>query len=108
MKMICAWCKKVIRKGPEEPVSHGMCSQCARRMEREYEASYGYIRDESSYVMDKVLVFAIFVAFLLLIILLAEGLHWATNGKTPSFLERNALHGKPHLERVEPPAIQSI
>ena len=67
-------------------------------MEREYEASCGYIRDESSYVMDKVIVSAIFAAFLFLIILLVEGLHWTTDGKTPSFLERDVLHGKPHLE----------
>ena len=101
MKVICAWCKKVISRGPPEPISHGMCNQCARRMEREYEASCGYIRDESSYVMDKVIVSAIFAAFLLLIILLVKGLHWVTDGKTPSFLRRDALHVKPRLERVE-------
>ena len=98
MKIICAWCKKVIQRGPSEPVLHGMCNQCARRMEREYKASCGYIRDESHYVMDKVIVSAIFASFLLLTVLLVEGLHWATDGKTPSFLERDTLHGEPRME----------
>ncbi len=44
--------------------------------------------------MDKVIVSAVFAAFLLLLILLAEGRHWATGGKTPGFLERKALHGR--------------
>lgn len=26
-KMICAWCKKVVRKGVE-PASHGICTPC--------------------------------------------------------------------------------
>ncbi len=104
MRMICAWCKKVIQKGPEKPVSHGMCRRCARRMEREHEASCGFIRDPSSYVMDKVIVSAIFAAFLLLTVLLVEGLHWITGGKTPSFLERDSLplHGKPLSESAAP------
>lgn len=26
-KMICAWCKRLVRKGPE-PASHGICTPC--------------------------------------------------------------------------------
>jgi len=75
-----------------------MCRRCAWQMEREYEASRGHIRDQSSYVMDKMIVSAIFSAFLLLIILLVEGLHWVTGGKTPSFLMRDEIHGRPLAE----------
>ena len=34
MKLICVWCKKVIRDGPENPVSHGICRECARCVPR--------------------------------------------------------------------------
>lgn len=29
VKVICAWCGRVLREGPAEPVSHGMCQQCS-------------------------------------------------------------------------------
>lgn len=29
-KSICAWCKTLLRDGPE-PISHGMCEACADR-----------------------------------------------------------------------------
>ncbi len=28
MKLVCAWCKKIIKDGPPEPVSHGICDTC--------------------------------------------------------------------------------
>lgn len=35
----CAWCKKVIREGDEKDgVSHGICVDCLRIMEKECEA----------------------------------------------------------------------
>jgi hypothetical protein len=27
MKLICAWCKKILREG-SEPTSHGICPEC--------------------------------------------------------------------------------
>lgn len=36
MKVICAWCKKVLRIGTiENGVSHGICPECAQKMIRE-------------------------------------------------------------------------
>lgn len=31
MKIVCAWCKKTIKDGPGEPVSHGMCPACYKK-----------------------------------------------------------------------------
>lgn len=28
MKVICAWCKTVIKEGDDEKVSHGICPEC--------------------------------------------------------------------------------
>ncbi len=30
MKVVCAWCKKVIKQGDAYPVSHGICEDCIR------------------------------------------------------------------------------
>lgn len=40
MKVICAWCKKVIREGEliDGQVSHGICADCLRLIEKEFEA----------------------------------------------------------------------
>ncbi len=35
MKVVCAWCKGVIKDGPAEPISHGICAECAGNMRRE-------------------------------------------------------------------------
>lgn len=32
MKVICAWCQRLLRDGPAEPVSHGICSTCMERL----------------------------------------------------------------------------
>lgn len=39
MKVICAWCKKVIgnKKGTYK-VSHGMCPECAKKWEAEIKS----------------------------------------------------------------------
>lgn len=34
LKLVCAWCGLVIRKGVG-PVSHGMCSACQKQFEAE-------------------------------------------------------------------------
>ncbi len=84
MKTICAWCQCVIREGPEQPVSHGVCKRCAKRITQAESEKY---RDHYSYVADQCFFAVIAVAFFFLIILAVEGLHWFTGGKTPSFLE---------------------
>ena len=31
MKVICAWCDKVIKEGRKEPVSYGICAKCHKK-----------------------------------------------------------------------------
>ena len=40
MKVICAWCEKVIRDGEvvDGQVSHGICDDCRHQVEKEFEA----------------------------------------------------------------------
>lgn len=41
MKTICAWCGELIKKGEKivetekEPISHGMCSECEKKVRQE-------------------------------------------------------------------------
>jgi hypothetical protein len=33
MKSVCAWCNKILREGDgNEPVSHGICQECIKKM----------------------------------------------------------------------------
>lgn len=35
MRVICAWCEKVLRDGdPRLPISHGMCPCCKEKFEQ--------------------------------------------------------------------------
>ena len=38
VKLVCAWCQRVIRNGAEETVSHGICQACEERVEKDYAA----------------------------------------------------------------------
>lgn len=31
LRRVCAWCGRVMQEGPTEPVSHGICVECAAR-----------------------------------------------------------------------------
>jgi len=31
MRVICAWCGKLIREG-DEPISHGICEECYQKL----------------------------------------------------------------------------
>lgn len=33
-RVVCAWCRKVLRDGTIEPTSHGMCDACQQAFER--------------------------------------------------------------------------
>ncbi len=35
MKVVCAWCKDVMRPGPADPVSHGICEECRNKILKE-------------------------------------------------------------------------
>ena len=32
VKLVCAWCDKVLKEGPEDNVSHGICQECRDKM----------------------------------------------------------------------------
>jgi len=34
-KVICGWCKKVLREGPDQLVSHGICEECEKKLREE-------------------------------------------------------------------------
>jgi len=35
MKIICAWCKVVMRDGTSKYISHGICKECAEKAKSE-------------------------------------------------------------------------
>jgi hypothetical protein len=35
MKTQCSWCKCIIHPGPEYPISHGICPECAENLRKE-------------------------------------------------------------------------
>ena len=39
MKVVCSWCKKVMRETPDHSdlLSHGICEDCKAEVERRYE-----------------------------------------------------------------------
>ena len=88
MKVVCAWCKKVIRESPEEIVSHGICEKCEKRMVRdivdpppeEFSGWFTFMERQ---------VFSAFVCFALIFlgILAVEGLHYLTGGKVSQLIE---------------------
>jgi len=38
MKVVCAWCKKVLANGDDEPVTHGICEKCKANVFLELES----------------------------------------------------------------------
>jgi len=37
MRVVCAWCKKVIMEDDDKELSHGICSACAKEVLREFK-----------------------------------------------------------------------
>lgn len=37
MKVVCAWCKKVLVDGDDELISHGICEDCTKKVMLELE-----------------------------------------------------------------------
>ena len=88
MKVVCAWCKKVLRESSEEIVSHGICAECEKHVVRDI---VGYPPEEFSNeftFVERHLLFA-FVCFtpLFLVVLASEGLHYLTGGEVPQLIE---------------------
>ncbi len=49
MKVVCAWCRKVMKDGPDNPVSHGICEACLKKQKgvlRRFNPPVGYKREE--------------------------------------------------------------
>lgn len=57
MKVICGWCKKIIRDDenakPEDPVSHGICPACFKEMLKDCEKIKEHNESLRSKVNDK-------------------------------------------------------
>jgi len=89
MKLVCAWCQKVIRDGPEEPVSHGICPECARRTTHRLGAPL-YSPDPghfwTKHAMGSFLLIFLAGLLWLLAALFSEGLHFVSSGKIPRFI----------------------
>ena len=87
MKLICAWCQKVIRDGPEEPVSHGVCPECARRVARQNDVGFTGYSCWTNQAMGSFLIL-LFVGILwLAAALCSEGLHCVSGGRIPRFIQ---------------------
>jgi len=88
MKVVCAWCKKVLRESPEEIVSHGICEACEKHVARDIG---GHPPEEFSgwFPFVERQLFFTFVCFALifLIVLVSEELHYLTGGKVPQLIE---------------------
>lgn len=37
MKVVCAWCKKVLSDDGKPGVSHGICDSCSKKEKEEYK-----------------------------------------------------------------------
>jgi len=42
-KLVCAWCRKVLRDGPSNYVSHGICVPCRLNMERQIASARSFV-----------------------------------------------------------------
>lgn len=41
LKTICAWCGRILKEGPADPVSHGICPECRAKIWTEFLAGKG-------------------------------------------------------------------
>jgi hypothetical protein len=87
MKLICAWCKKVIRDGPENPPSHGICPECARRVTTRNDPATCRLSPREGRMMGHLILAILIVLLWLLAVLCSEGLHFASGGKIPRFIQ---------------------
>ncbi len=103
MKVVCAWCKKVIRDSPEEIVSHGICETCEKRMARDIIGRPpGNFSDWSTFVERQLLCALVCFTFVFLVILAAEGLHSLTGGKVPQLIEWQPRQLQHHVQKKFP------
>jgi hypothetical protein len=111
MKIVCAWCGKVLRDDSEEEVSHGICRECYDREVRPVIESQAEAKAEKAFkppppefdwldFLHRQMVFSLTLGSLfLLIVLAAEGLHRISGGKLPALIERHHHPENPQLLR---------
>jgi hypothetical protein len=92
MKIICAWCGKVIQDGPEETVSHGVCEECVIHVvEPERNGSEPPLPDFCEGVVwgmkSLILGGLLFNLALGIVILVVETLHALTGGWIPGIVQ---------------------
>jgi hypothetical protein len=39
LRVVCAWCQVLMKDGPPEPVSHGICPECEKKLLEDYAAT---------------------------------------------------------------------
>ena len=50
LRLVCAWCEKVIEDGPPGLTSHGICTKCAAEMRQ----TLGKLQEQNDVVLDMV------------------------------------------------------
>lgn len=46
LKVVCAWCNKVLKEGPPTEVSHGICEDCEKKVNAEIDAREAFNKNE--------------------------------------------------------------
>ncbi len=98
VKVVCAWCGKVLKKGSGETVSHHICQECYERemrpiiedRQRAKAEQYKLPPQEFDWFdfLERHMHFSFAVGIVCCLILLAvEGLHWISGGRVPSLIE---------------------
>jgi len=87
MKLVCAWCKRVIRDGPEKTVSHGICPKCEGWVGSQRGHSGPCPGGDLPRRFQVKLFLSLAMSLLLgLALLISEGLHFVSGGKIPRFM----------------------
>ena len=90
MKIICAWCGKVLKEDSEREASHVICPKCCDREMQHIAEEQRRLAGDFDWLdfLHRHMVFSLtFGAVFFAVILSAEGLHRITGGRTPSLIE---------------------
>lgn len=115
LKIVCAWCDKVLEEGSGE-VSHVICPECyeqevkpfvekqrqsAKRGKKFRPPPPEEIQGPFYWVEGQLILGFAIIMLIFLIVMGAEGLHWLTGGRVPELIEwkpktsnPNAVHAR--------------
>ncbi|MEI6562520.1 MAG: hypothetical protein WCO68_10645 [Verrucomicrobiota bacterium] len=99
-KIVCAWCGRILKEGPDEKISHAICLECFERevksIKERQPAKLGKpfapppleeFRGSFSCIASQLLLGFALVALFFLIVMMAEGLHHLTGGRVPELIK---------------------